>query len=448
MQPAVDLWRNTDGLRVQEFRTLSPDPAPIQAFLANIKQQADAAGEAYPLVLLVGDANEGGEPAKNILSMFYSPDPTGGAFFTDEYPTDDPYADFNSDGVSDFNLMRIPADRPVEVTNAVQTYLACRAQGFPDKSLLLLTGDVEEGGNPADGVVLGAHEVRNRYEMAGFQVDQLLDSSFPFNDLGPRQQAFAAQISAGVSEVWGRAPLTNRSIWPGYFAQKANQPPWNWDWVTSGGAPFIFWAPGCDLADVDRNNPVFDPTLAESFLFIGPAKRSAVAVVSCGRGAYGVVHDLFEQTLLEARFSGYHATALDVFWEAKREFARRYPGLLGYVQAMTYLGWPAPLSGVAQTGVAETSPVPQARLEVSPNPFRVSTTIRFALAERSPVKVEVYDISGRLVTQLVNDVRSAGEYVVPWTGQRHDGTTVAQGMYFVRAITAGLQRTAPITIIR
>jgi len=439
--PALDAWRS-DGLHVEQFSTTSPDPEPIQAYLTNKKHDADALHEAYPWVMILGDANEGGEPAENIVSTFYAPDTTGGVFFGSDYATDDPYTDFNQDGIADFPTFRLPADQRVEVRNAVQTYLAVRQAHNSTRSLLLLTGDVDEAGNPSANVVLGAQAVHDRYAVAGFQVDQLLDSSFPYNDHLARQQAFAARLTAGVTEIWGRAPLTNRSIWPGYFAQKAYSPNWNWNWVSGNSHP-IFWAPGCDVADYDRNNPVFDPTLAEQFLFAASGKPSFVAVASCTRGGYGLAHDCFEDLLREARFTPGLRTSLDVFWYAKREFAKRFPGFIGYVQAMTYLGWPAPLPEYTQTGVAEIPTLPPALLTAAPNPFSSSTVVHFALEHDAHVRVDVVDVQGRLIQTLVDEVRQAGDVAVHW-----DGSHMANGIYYVRAKTPTRTTTVSLTHIR
>lgn len=49
-----------------------------------------------------------------------------------------------------------------------------------------------------------------------------------------------------------------------------------------------------------------------------------------------------------------------------------------------------------------------------PNPFNPETTIRFSLPGLSSVVIEVFDLSGRLVANLVNDSRPAGTYTVVW----------------------------------
>src|SRR5690606_17804359 len=49
-----------------------------------------------------------------------------------------------------------------------------------------------------------------------------------------------------------------------------------------------------------------------------------------------------------------------------------------------------------------------------PNPFNPSTTIGFELSESTKVVLSVYSIDGRLITTLVNELRSAGTHSIPF----------------------------------
>ena len=64
-----------------------------------------------------------------------------------------------------------------------------------------------------------------------------------------------------------------------------------------------------------------------------------------------------------------------------------------------------------------------------PNPFNPSTRILFNLPEKSHVSLTIYDISGRLVTTLVDSELSAGKQVVNWTGRNANGKFVTSGIY-------------------
>ena len=71
-----------------------------------------------------------------------------------------------------------------------------------------------------------------------------------------------------------------------------------------------------------------------------------------------------------------------------------------------------------------------------PNPFNPSTTISFTLAETCAVKLEVFDIKGRKVCELLSDTRDAGFYEVIWNGESLTSSQAASAVYFYR-LTAG-----------
>ncbi|HXX63637.1 MAG TPA: T9SS type A sorting domain-containing protein, partial [Bacteroidota bacterium] len=62
-----------------------------------------------------------------------------------------------------------------------------------------------------------------------------------------------------------------------------------------------------------------------------------------------------------------------------------------------------------------------------PNPFNPTTTIEYSLPARTHVRLEVYDIAGRLVAELVNGVQESGRYAQVW-----NASNAASGMYFIR----------------
>ncbi|HKJ81165.1 MAG TPA: ammonia-forming cytochrome c nitrite reductase subunit c552 [Ignavibacteriaceae bacterium] len=71
-----------------------------------------------------------------------------------------------------------------------------------------------------------------------------------------------------------------------------------------------------------------------------------------------------------------------------------------------------------------------------PNPFNPTTTIKYTIPKESNVKLEIYDITGRLVNTVVNQSQSAGTYSVTWDGSNSSGQKVGSGMYLYR-INAG-----------
>jgi len=62
-----------------------------------------------------------------------------------------------------------------------------------------------------------------------------------------------------------------------------------------------------------------------------------------------------------------------------------------------------------------------------PNPFNPSTTIRFDLPEEGFITMSVYDITGKLVETLVNEILPTGNHVVTW-----DPKDLSSGLYIVQ----------------
>jgi hypothetical protein len=68
----------------------------------------------------------------------------------------------------------------------------------------------------------------------------------------------------------------------------------------------------------------------------------------------------------------------------------------------------------------------------TPNPFNPVTRIAYSLASTQHVRLAVYDVAGRLVENLVDEVRGAGDYVQEW-----DAGSLPSGVYFYRLQTGG-----------
>jgi hypothetical protein len=65
-----------------------------------------------------------------------------------------------------------------------------------------------------------------------------------------------------------------------------------------------------------------------------------------------------------------------------------------------------------------------------PNPFNPATRISFDLDQKGEVALEVYDVTGRLVTTLFDGEADAGPHTVTWDGTMSDGRPAASGIYW------------------
>ena len=95
------------------------------------------------------------------------------------------------------------------------------------------------------------------------------------------------------------------------------------------------------------------------------------------------------------------------------------PFVIGFPSVTGVDDTPAPASFALNTNV--------------PNPFNPITTIRYDVpAPGADVEIAVYDVTGQLVRELVQEHRSAGAWSVQWHGDNDRGQAVSSGVYFYR----------------
>lgn len=66
-----------------------------------------------------------------------------------------------------------------------------------------------------------------------------------------------------------------------------------------------------------------------------------------------------------------------------------------------------------------------------PNPFNPATKIKFSLAGAETVNITVYDVTGKMITELVNNRYAAGTHEITF-----DGSKFSSGVYFYRITTS------------
>jgi hypothetical protein len=85
-----------------------------------------------------------------------------------------------------------------------------------------------------------------------------------------------------------------------------------------------------------------------------------------------------------------------------------------------------------------------------PNPFNPTTTIKYSIRERAHVSLKVYDVSGRLVKTLVNQVQvpRVEGFAQPWDGHNNGGQPVASGVYFYKLVTKNFTQTKKMVLLK
>lgn len=64
-----------------------------------------------------------------------------------------------------------------------------------------------------------------------------------------------------------------------------------------------------------------------------------------------------------------------------------------------------------------------------PNPFNPQTTISYSVTKANEVRLDIYDLAGRLVCTPIDEFLPAGKYETIWPGRDDAGRRVASGVY-------------------
>jgi FlgD Ig-like domain len=72
-----------------------------------------------------------------------------------------------------------------------------------------------------------------------------------------------------------------------------------------------------------------------------------------------------------------------------------------------------------------------------PNPTRGAIEFRFGLPRDAAVELDVFDVHGRRVRNVLKREQAAGEYVAGFDGRDRTGQALADGMYFARLLVRG-----------
>ena len=83
-----------------------------------------------------------------------------------------------------------------------------------------------------------------------------------------------------------------------------------------------------------------------------------------------------------------------------------------------------------------------------PNPFNPNTKISFDLPKSSKVKLQIVDINGRVIANLLSNSLDSGTYNVNWNGTSDSGVNMSSGIYFIILNVDGSILTQKLSLIR
>jgi photosystem II stability/assembly factor-like uncharacterized protein len=100
-----------------------------------------------------------------------------------------------------------------------------------------------------------------------------------------------------------------------------------------------------------------------------------------------------------------------------------------------------PISGV--TPISIETPVNYSLSQNYPNPFNPTTKINFALPKSGLVTLKIYDVAGKEVATLVNEVKNVGTYSVDF-----NASTLSSGIYFYKVSVNGFNEVKKMMLIK
>jgi len=83
-----------------------------------------------------------------------------------------------------------------------------------------------------------------------------------------------------------------------------------------------------------------------------------------------------------------------------------------------------------------------------PNPFNPETTIKYQIAEKSPVTLRIYNFLGQEIATLVDEVKEAGFYELRWQGENASGQALPSGVYVYRLQAGDYMETRKLILLK
>jgi len=124
-------------------------------------------------------------------------------------------------------------------------------------------------------------------------------------------------------------------------------------------------------------------------------------------------------------------------------------GVYDYWVGLTEADGTVTISGSARVTLLSGVPAVFALAPSRPNPFERRTSIAFDVpASGGRVSLQVFDLTGRRIRNLVDEHFAAGRFAVTWDGVDEQGRRVAPGVYFYRMTAPGYQETRRLIVVR
>ena len=108
----------------------------------------------------------------------------------------------------------------------------------------------------------------------------------------------------------------------------------------------------------------------------------------------------------------------------------------------------SPSNSVGVDNRSETLPQGFALEQNFPNPFNPFTTLRYDLPEDALVDITIYDMMGRVVSNLVSSTQNAGYKSIQWNATNNEGQPVSAGVYLYTIQAGKFRQTKKMVLLK
>jgi len=98
--------------------------------------------------------------------------------------------------------------------------------------------------------------------------------------------------------------------------------------------------------------------------------------------------------------------------------------------------------------IDETLPITYNLYNAYPNPFNPVTTLQYDLPENAMVNITIYDMMGRIVSNLVSSQQNAGYKSIQWDATNNTGQPVSAGLYLYTIQAGKFRQTKKMVLLK
>lgn len=426
-----------------------------------------------------------GQPTQNSIPTFsyLNDNQIVGDGLNAGYPywfTDQDYADLDGDLLPDVVVTRWPAKdwQELEAINYKAMYHNCHpgvggsCTAPTTAGVYVLAGDIEH--DDVGDSLLAVQQVQ--------LVESEVPSSLPIFEFWTSAEPDPVLRNYAVRDFWNEGtmsqlppelvvlmssksnPYSCGEVFNKYFYTCANvQDRFDASWLTTAYTPVViggtcgtanFAHTEADLGTTATVCGLLGRPMSEDFLFTWG--KGAVAWIGPTTGSWQHANGVITQRIVRKVYENPYRSVAESWMLAMREVLSEYTDDIQVwetARSYAFLGDP-----VSRLNISKYDPVgadlPDRgdgdwRVRVLPNPARDGVAFSFDVPWRDRVKLVVYDVTGRRVTVVMDEVLDAGGHRRDWNRRDEHGKRASAGMYFYRArlATAGTVATGRFVLV-